>query len=98
MAAAGEMLDRRTAGDGRGLHRSLKSGAFGIFATHAPTEELKKLLRLWKASPSEDERYLALDCLGRANAEMLVTDVKHQDVSDPKDSIICQITKPGVKH
>lgn len=88
------MFARRTGGDGKGIHPSLKWEVFGIVAKYGGREELDKLLNLWVTSPSEDEQYLALECLGRASTAELVRwvlelaftkDVKHQDVSYPED-------------
>lgn len=90
ISAAREMFARRTDGDGKGIHPSLKWEVFGIVAKHGGREELEQLLNLWVTSPSEDERYLALECLGCASTAELVRwvlelaftkDVKHQDVS-----------------
>lgn len=88
------MFAQRTGCDGKGIHPSLKWEVFGIVAKHGATEELEKLLDIWRASPSEDERYLALECLGRASTAELAEwvlelaftkDVKDQDVSCPED-------------
>lgn len=88
------MSAERTGGGGKGIHPSLKREVFGIVAKHGAREELEKLLDIWRESPSEDERYLALECLGRANTAELTgwvlelaftRDVKDQDVSYPED-------------
>lgn len=84
------MFSRRTKGDGKAIHPSLKWEVFGIVAEHGEKEELEQLLELWRTSASEDEQYLALECLGRASTVELVRwvlelaftkDVKDQDVS-----------------
>lgn len=90
ITAAREMFARRTASDGKGIHPSLKWEVFGIVARYGGKGELEQLLDVWRTSPNEDEQYLALKCLGRANTAELVRwvlqlaftkDVKDQDVS-----------------
>lgn len=94
IAAAREMFARRTGGEAKGIHPSLKWEVFGIVAKYGGKEDLGKLLCLWLTSPSEEEKYLALECLGRAGTAELIRwvlelaftkDVKDQDVSFPKD-------------
>lgn len=92
------MFSRRTNGDGKAIHPSLKWEVFGIVAEHGGKEELEQLLELWRTSSSEDEQYLALECLGRAGTAELVRwvlelaftkDVKDQDVSNPEYGNMC---------
>lgn len=92
------MFSRRINGDGKAIHPSLKWEVFGIVAEHGGKEELVQLLELWRTSASEDEQYLALECLGRASTAELVRcvlelaftkDVKDQDVSNPEYGNMC---------
>jgi len=90
IAAARELFARRTDGDGKAIHPSLRWEVFGIVAEYGGRKELEQLLELWRTSSSEDEQYLALECLGRARTTELAEwvlelaftkDVKDQDVS-----------------
>lgn len=90
------MFARRTSSNGKAIHPSLKWEVFGIVAEYGGSKELEQLLDLWRTSPSEDEQYLALECLGRASNSELVRwvlelaftkDVKDQDVSHPRNGV-----------
>lgn len=88
------MFARRRHSDGKAIHPSLKWEVFGIVAEYGGKEELEQLLDICRTSASEDEQYLALECLGRASTAELVRwvlelaftkDVKDQDVSCPRN-------------
>lgn len=96
IAAAREMFSRRIGGDEEAIHPSLRLEVFGIVAEHGSRQELEKLLDVWRSSPSDIERYQALQCLGRASTVELITwvlklaftrDVKDQDVSHPENQL-----------
>ncbi|KAK2701143.1 hypothetical protein QWA68_000627 [Fusarium oxysporum] len=58
------------AGDENTIPGSLRREVFGIIAAHGGLEELESLIS--KNSSIEDEKYLVLECLGRApNAELM---------------------------
>ncbi|KAJ0116359.1 hypothetical protein J7T55_007339 [Diaporthe amygdali] len=89
IAAAREMFSQRIGGDEEAIHPSLRLEVFGIVAEHGSRQELEKLLDVWRSSPSDIERYQALQCLGHASTVELITwvlklaltrDVKDQDL------------------
>ncbi len=77
------------AGDEEAISPHLRWEVFGIVTAHGGKEEAEAMLTLWKTSPNDDEKYLALECLGRASSADLVkwalghaftNDIKDQDV------------------
>ncbi|KAI1866276.1 uncharacterized protein JN550_007664 [Neoarthrinium moseri] len=89
VSAARELLDARVNGNDRSIPASLKWEVFGIVAAHGGREELQQLFNIWKTSQSEDERFYALECMGRTSTPELVQwvlgfsftdDVKGQDL------------------
>ena len=70
--AAREMFSKRISGDQDAIHSSFRLEVFGIVAKHGGKRDLEALLNIWNTSASEDERHMALRCLGRAsNAELV---------------------------
>jgi hypothetical protein len=87
---AKELFFKRVQGNEKAIPASLRWEVFGIVSKHGGREEAEALFNLWTSSSHEDERYLALECLGRAsNAELVrwvlshaFTDsIQNQDVS-----------------
>jgi hypothetical protein len=83
------MFARWLAGDKKAISPHLRWEVFGIVAAHGGKGELEALLSIWRTSSNEDEKYLALECLGRGSSASLVTwvlslaftkDVKNADV------------------
>jgi aminopeptidase 2 len=85
------MFEQRVAGKENAINPSLWGETFGIVAAYGGEEELRAVLNVCKTSPNEDEKYLALECLGRAPTAELVgwmldlaftKQVKDQDVRE----------------
>lgn len=83
------MFAVRIASDENAISPHLRWEVFGIVVAHGGRAEAEALLGLWKTSSNSDERYLALECLGRVSDASLVRwilglafteDVKDQDV------------------
>ncbi|KAI1145070.1 aminopeptidase 2 [Nemania diffusa] len=72
VSAAKEMFAERVAGKENAINPSLWWETFGIVAAYGGREELEALLNIWKSSSNEDEKYLALECLGRASTAELI--------------------------
>lgn len=92
------MFAERVAGKENAINPSLWWETFGIVAAYGGREELEALLNIWKSSSNEDEKYLALECLGRASTAELIEwvldlaftkQVKDQDVCKTPPSISC---------
>lgn len=84
----------RVSGNESAIPGSLRWEVFGIVAAYGGLTDLEQLLQLWENSSNEDERYLALECLGRAPTSelmqwvlghLLTKTVKDQDVSLPEN-------------
>ncbi|KAI1358997.1 aminopeptidase 2 [Xylaria arbuscula] len=72
VSAAKRMFAERVAGKENAINPSLWWETFGIVASYGGREELDDLFNIWKTSSNEDEKYLALECLGRASTDELV--------------------------
>ncbi|EAQ92906.1 hypothetical protein CHGG_01141 [Chaetomium globosum CBS 148.51] len=79
----------RIAGDENAISPHLRWEVFVIVVAHGGRAKAEALLSLWKTSSNSDERYLALECLGRASDASLVKwilglvfteDIKDQDI------------------
>jgi hypothetical protein len=87
---AKELFSKRIRGNEKAIPASLRWEVFGIVSKYGGREETEALFDIWIRSSNEDERYLALECLGRAPDAELVrwvlshafTDsIQNQDVS-----------------
>lgn len=63
--AANQMFTKRLDGDEHAILPSLRYEVFGVVAAHGGRHELEGLLEIWNTSKNDDEKYLALECLGR---------------------------------
>ncbi|KAK0667513.1 peptidase family M1-domain-containing protein [Cercophora samala] len=86
---ARRLFAARIDGNEDAISPQLRWEVFVIVITHGGQAEAEALLSLWRTSPNDDERYLALECLGRVSDASLVRwalglvftdDVKDQDI------------------
>ncbi|KAI0099884.1 aminopeptidase 2 [Nemania sp. FL0031] len=86
VSEAKEMFSKRVKGDEKAIPASLRYEVFGIVAKFGGREDLEALLGIWTSSSSEEEKYLALECLGRAgNAELVRWVLSHAFTNCIKD-------------
>ena len=99
MSAAKDMFARRLAGDEKATPPHLRYEVFQIVAAHGGKDELESLLDIWRTSTNDDEKYLALECLGCGSSIPLVTwvlslaftkDVKNADVRTNQPITLCR--------
>ncbi|KAM7191786.1 aminopeptidase 2 [Naviculisporaceae sp. PSN 640] len=72
ISAARDMFERRVGGDEQAIPPSLRWEVFGIVVAHGGSEEVEHVLNIWLTSTNEDEKYLALECLGRTRNPNLI--------------------------
>ncbi|KAI1132299.1 aminopeptidase 2 [Nemania abortiva] len=86
VSEAQKMFSKRVEGDEKAIPASLRWEVFGIVAKFGGREELEALFDIWTSSSSEEERYMALESLGRAgNAELVRWVLSHAFTSSVKD-------------
>ncbi|KAJ8124911.1 hypothetical protein O1611_g8729 [Lasiodiplodia mahajangana] len=85
VSEAKEMFSKRVEGNEKAIPASLRWEVFGIVTKFGDRKELEALFDIWTSSSSEDEKYLALECLGRAsNAELVRWVLSHAFTSSVK--------------
>ncbi|CAG9953042.1 unnamed protein product [Clonostachys rosea f. rosea IK726] len=83
----------RVSGNESAIPGSLRWEVFGIVAAYGGLTDLEQLLQLWENSSNEDERYLALECLGRApTSELMQWVLGHLLTKTVKDQDIYYLT------